>query len=222
MVSVTERVKTLFFSPLQPRNAGGRGGEGGPHLCGTSPASHQETFFQNDEKKWWFGQAPGGPGPQDPGGPGPKPLGARGPTANLLLAPLDFLCAVPPPKNIVPVIVTSEDSASRVTSITVRSPPEAVRLRSLLGLRRRVGLRWQRQRRTAAKHPGLGVGTPIGLALQVCSTLSVFHTRGPGPGTARASVNARTHLPVTTAASSRRASVSQVWPVGRRTEPEAL
>ena len=34
-----------------------------------------------------------------------------------LLAPLDFLRAVPP-KNIVPVIVTSEDSASRVTSIT--------------------------------------------------------------------------------------------------------
>ena len=28
MVSVTERVKTLFLSPLQPRNAGG-GGEGG-------------------------------------------------------------------------------------------------------------------------------------------------------------------------------------------------
>ena len=26
MVSVTERVKTLFFSPLQPRNAGGGGG----------------------------------------------------------------------------------------------------------------------------------------------------------------------------------------------------
>ena len=141
--------------------------------------------------------------------------------ANLLLAPLDFLRA-DPPKNIVPVIVTSEDSASRVTSITVRSLPEAVRLRSLLGLRRRVGLRWQRQQRTAAKHPGLGAGTPIGLALQVCSTLSIFHTRGPGPGTARASVNARTHLPDTNAASSRRASVSQVWPVGRRTEPQAL
>ena len=30
MVSVTERVKTLFFSPLQSRNAGGGGGgEGG-------------------------------------------------------------------------------------------------------------------------------------------------------------------------------------------------
>ena len=31
MVSVTERVKTVFFSPLQPRNAGwrGRGGGGG-------------------------------------------------------------------------------------------------------------------------------------------------------------------------------------------------
>ena len=29
MVSVTERMKTLFFSPLQPRNAGGVGGGGG-------------------------------------------------------------------------------------------------------------------------------------------------------------------------------------------------
>ena len=54
------------------------------------------------------------------------------PKATWLLAPLDFLRAVPP-KNIVPVIVTSEDSASRVTSITVRSPPEAVRLRPFLG-----------------------------------------------------------------------------------------
>ena len=48
MVSVTERVKTLFFFPLQPRNAGGGGGPGGdrgvsrarfppgsPHLCGS-------------------------------------------------------------------------------------------------------------------------------------------------------------------------------------------
>ena len=34
-----------------------------------------------------------------------------------LLAPLAFLRAVPP-KNIVPVIATFEDSASRVTSIT--------------------------------------------------------------------------------------------------------
>ena len=29
MVSITEKVKTLFFSPLQPRNAGGGGGRGG-------------------------------------------------------------------------------------------------------------------------------------------------------------------------------------------------
>ena len=201
MVSVTERVKTLFFSPLQ---AGG-GGRGvcrarfppDPHLC----ASHSSRLppLRLPAPRFWRLR---------PQALGPKPLlhlcvGPHAP-ANLILAPLDFLRAVPP-KNIVPVIVTSEDSASRVTSITVRSPPEAVRLRSLLGLRL-----------------GLGAGTPIGLALQVCSTLSVFHTRGPGPGTARASVNARTHLPVTTAASSRRASASQVWPVGRRTEPEAL
>ena len=76
-----------------------------------------------------------------------------------------------------PVIVTSEDSASRVTSIP----------------------HW----------PVLASGVVIVLANCLLDT-------------ARASVNARTHLPVTTAASSRRASVSQVWPVGRRTEPEAL
>ena len=79
-----------------------------------------------------------GPGPQAPGSPGPKPrkLGLlhrlisfrQVPTKRFLrsdpclgllhrLAPLDFRNAVPP-KNIVPVIVTSEDSASRVTSIT--------------------------------------------------------------------------------------------------------
>ena len=50
----------------------------------------------------------------------------------------------------------------------------------------------------------------------------IFRAHGLLDNIARASVNARTHLPVTTAASSRRASVSQVWPVGRRTEPEAL
>ena len=71
MVSVTERVKTLFLSPLQPKNGGGGvggrggGGRGGipcplpsrpPHLRQPfqltptpSPAPHQETF-QNDEK----------------------------------------------------------------------------------------------------------------------------------------------------------------------------
>ena len=86
--------------------------------------------------------------------------------------------------------------ASRVTSI---------------GLRQRVGLR--RTMRDLGRAPRSGWR---------CRSLSVFHIRGPGPSTARASVNARTHLPVTTAASSRRASVSQVWPVGRRTEPEAL
>ena len=50
MVSVTEKVKTHFLSPLQPRNAGGDGGGGegggvggvsrarfppGPHICGS-------------------------------------------------------------------------------------------------------------------------------------------------------------------------------------------
>ena len=53
--------------------------------------------------------------------------------------------------------------------------------------------------------------------------VSLSHIRGPSLlDTARASVNARTHLPVATAVSSLRASAPQVWPVGRRTEPEAL
>ena len=101
-----------------------------------------------------------------------------------------------PPKNIVPVIIASEDSASRVTSIT--------------------------------HGPVLASGVVIVLALNPTRTaaawnVSLSHIRAPSLlDTARASVNARTHLPVTTAASSRRASVSQVWPVGRRTEPEAL
>ena len=41
MVSVTERVKTLFLSPLQPRNAGGGGGGGGGGRGGPVPASLQ-------------------------------------------------------------------------------------------------------------------------------------------------------------------------------------
>ena len=95
-----------------------------------------------------------------------------------------------------PVIVTSEDSASRVTSITY----------------------W----------PVLASGVVIVLALNPTRTAAAWnvplsHIRAPSLlDTARASVNARTHLPVTTAASSRRASVSQVCPVGRWTEPEAL
>ena len=95
-----------------------------------------------------------------------------------------------------PVIVTSEDSASRVTSITY----------------------W----------PVLASGVVIVLALNPTRTAAAWNvslSHIPAPSlldTARASVNARTHLPVATAASSRRASVSQVWPVGRRTEPEAL
>ena len=118
-----------------------------------------------------------------------------------------------------PVIVTSK-SHKYYRSFTSRSRAASVRA-AATGWTAPAG--WTAAAgRTAANHPALGAGTPIGLVLQVCSTLSVFHTRGPGPGTARASVNARTHLPVTTAASSRRASVSQVWPVGRRTEPEAL
>ena len=53
-------------------------------------------------------------GPKPPGSP---PLAPIISFRHWLLAPLDFLHAVPP-KNIVPVIVTSEDPASRVTSIT--------------------------------------------------------------------------------------------------------
>ena len=109
MVSVTERVKTLFLSPLQPGDAGGGwgGGWGGgcrggaplfsrpPHLRQPfqltptpSPAPPQETF-QNDEKLAVFGSGPSrsGAGPQAPGarapsrwGPGPKPLWARAPS----------------------------------------------------------------------------------------------------------------------------------------------
>ena len=95
-----------------------------------------------------------------------------------------------------PVIVTAEDSASRVTSIT----------------------HW----------PVLASGVVMVLALNPTRTVaawnvSLSHIRAPSLlDAARASVNARTHLAVTTAASSRRASVSQVWPVGRRTAPEAL
>ena len=68
----------------------------------------------------------------------------------------------------------------------------------------------------------LASGVVIVLALNPTRTaaawnVSLSHIRAPSLlDTARASVN------VTTAASARRASVSQVWPVGRRTEPEAL
>ena len=58
MVSVTERVKTLFLSPLQPRGGGGQGGVGGcplpsrpPHLrpqapvaLGPAPGSWAQTL----------------------------------------------------------------------------------------------------------------------------------------------------------------------------------
>ena len=146
----------LLFSLTAGR--GGGGGVGIPCPLLSRPPPLPQPFQPSPTPRGtkspsFWGGAPSllGPGPKPLEAPapsrGPKSLGAR------LLAPLDFLRAVPP-KNIVPVIVTSEDSASRVTSITVRSPPEA-----------------------------------------------------------------HTHLP---AASSRRASVSQVWPVGRRTEPEAL
>ena len=122
-----------------------------PPLCKTS---------QNDEK---FGWCPWRPGPQAPGGPGPKPwapspcVGPGKPAS----CTLDFLRTVPP-KNIVPVIVISEDSASRVRSITVRSPPEAVRLPSLaaaaedsasirdLGRAPRSGWRCRSARRSAS------------------------------------------------------------------------
>ena len=113
-----------------------------------------------------------------------------------------------------PVIVTSEDSASRVTSITVRSPSEAFGP-------------WLAALAAAAEDCGEASGTWGGHpdwagAAGLLDAQRLSYTR-PRPGYRPFfSVNARTHLPVTTAAFSRRASVSQVWPVGRRTEPEAL
>ena len=81
-----------------------------------SASAHQEIF----EKR----RLPRLVAPIDFPSPGHPKLGAGRPACWLdtlrqtwLLAPLDFLHAVPP-KNLVPVIVTSEDSASRVTSIT--------------------------------------------------------------------------------------------------------
>ena len=46
MVSVTERVKTLF---LQPRNAGGRGGIGGASAAAISADSHSFASLQPGE-----------------------------------------------------------------------------------------------------------------------------------------------------------------------------
>ena len=69
MVSVTERVKTLFFSPLQPRNAGGGGGgRGRGGGGGVFPCLPPGDFFRTTKKGqlallWWLG----------PRGPGPKP-----------------------------------------------------------------------------------------------------------------------------------------------------
>ena len=104
MVSVTERVKTLFFSPLQPRNAGGgvggggRGGRGGIPCplpsSRSSRFSHLSPLRLPPARNWWqmahFGvQAkPRWPGPQKPlRGPGPKLL--PGPKPGL--KPREFL-----------------------------------------------------------------------------------------------------------------------------------
>ena len=83
IVSVTERVKTLFFSPLRPWDAAGGAGGGGRGVIPCplpprpppprqpfqpsptpSPASRQETF---SELGWCCSRGPG------LGGPGPKP-----------------------------------------------------------------------------------------------------------------------------------------------------
>ena len=74
MVSVTERVQTLFFSPLQPRNAGGGGGVGGVSRARFPPGPPhlRSSDFQNDEKA---ASGPQGPGPK----PAPKALQALGP-----------------------------------------------------------------------------------------------------------------------------------------------
>ena len=106
MVSVTERVKTLFFSPLQPGRGGpGGGGVGGvsrarfppgPHLRGNRfsrfpPLRLPPTrrLFQNDKWLFWLAllgaraQKPGrkaleAPAPR-PQALGPKPLRTRAP-----------------------------------------------------------------------------------------------------------------------------------------------
>ena len=95
MVSVTERVKTLFFSPLQPKNAGGGEGAGGgvggvsrarfppgPHLRSSRfsrlpPLRLPPTrrLFQNDETRGQIWAS----GPSRSGCLGPKPLGGRAP-----------------------------------------------------------------------------------------------------------------------------------------------
>ena len=93
MVSVTERVLTLFFSPW----GGGRdrGYPPGPHLRGSRfsrlpPLCLPPTrrLFQNERCFWWFVE-PGGPG-QAPRRPRPRPkaLEAPAPCPKLLaLAP---------------------------------------------------------------------------------------------------------------------------------------
>ena len=86
MVSVTEKVKTLFFSARFPP---------GPHLRSRLPPIKRQTRHKTGGKhpSGW------GPGPQASGGPGPKPLevghkflGARPPSpVTWLVAPTNYL-----------------------------------------------------------------------------------------------------------------------------------
>ena len=94
MVSVTERVKTLFFSPLQPRNAGGGGGGGvggypvpaslqaPTSAAAVSAVSHPfaclppgDFFGTTEVQPQTKGPSPKAleARPQGPGGPAPRP-----------------------------------------------------------------------------------------------------------------------------------------------------
>ena len=164
MVSVTERVKTLFFSPLQPRNTAkaGEGGRGGipcplpsrpPPLRQPfqpsptpSPACRQATF-QNDEKV--------------------KILETRPQVS----CTLDFLCAVSA-KNIVPVIVSSEDSASRkggVGAVSRAFPPGPTSAAAISAVSHRFVPAARQLSRTGGPNPKLLLGPkPLGARTQAC------------------------------------------------------
>ena len=135
-----------------------------------SPGAYQEIF----EKR----RLPRIVAPLDFLSPGHPKLGAGRPACwsdtlrqTWLLAPLDFLRAVAP-KNIVPVIVTSEDSASRVTSIT-HWPV----LASAADLGGRVG--WLSNEEGAGVGRGGVEGYPVPVSLQAPTSAAAVLSRLP-------------------------------------------